>query len=66
MNSFIIQQALSVGVQGSDEPAARTVRDPRLANGARQALGTALVSIGQRISGEMPAARSSRPDSDRV
>ncbi|MEX2137215.1 MAG: hypothetical protein WEB29_09765 [Chloroflexota bacterium] len=66
MNTYIIQQALSVGVQGRDEPAAKTMRDPRHTSGARQALGASLVSIGQRIAGEMPVARTARPDADCV
>ena len=67
MNTYIIQQALSVGVEGRDERPAGTMRDPRPTNGgARRTLGAALVSIGQRISGEMPASRTTQPDADCV
>ncbi len=66
MNTYIIQQALSVGVQGRDEHAVATLRDPHLTNGARQAVGAALVSIGQRISGQMPVARNAQRDPDSI
>lgn len=59
MYAFIIQQALSVGVQERDALAVDAIRDASPSNGgARQALGLALVSIGQRIAGEMPGGRA--------
>jgi hypothetical protein len=67
MNSYMTQQALSVGVQARDEPALESLRDPRpVHRSARRTVGAALVAIGQRVSGEMPAARTARPDGDGV
>jgi hypothetical protein len=67
MNSYMTQQALSVGVQPCDERALDSLRDPRPTNSsARKAVGATLVAIGQRVSGEMPARRTSQPDGDCV
>lgn len=65
MNSYMTQQALSVGVQPRNERSLDSLRAPRPTNrGARRALGATLVAIGQRVSGEMPARRTSQPDGD--
>ncbi len=65
MNSYMTQQALSVGVQARDERSPDSLRALRRTNGgARRAVGATLVAIGQRVSGEMPAQRTSQPDGD--
>lgn len=65
MFELMSQQALSVGAQRRREVAVETMRDGRSTNGgARQALGIALVTIGQRVAGEMPAGQASQPDGD--
>jgi hypothetical protein len=67
MNSYMTQQALSVGVPARDQRSLDSLRAPRPTNGAaRRAVGATLVAIGQRVSGEMPARRTSRPDGDCV
>jgi len=65
MFEMMNQQALSVGAARRHEVAVETMRDVRLSDGgARQALGLALVSIGQRVAGEMPAGRPAQADGD--
>ena len=66
MFEMMSQQALSVGAGRRREVAVETMREVTLSSGAaRQALGFALVSVGQRLAGEMPAPRAAtRPDSD--
>jgi hypothetical protein len=65
MNSYVTQQALSVGVPACDQRSLDSLRAPRRSNGsARRAVGATLVAIGQRVSGEMPARRTSQPDGD--
>lgn len=65
MNSYMTQQALSVGVQAHDERARDSLREPRPTNrGARRAVGATLEAIGRRVSGEMPARRTTQPDGD--
>jgi hypothetical protein len=65
MNAYITQQAASLGagprasVAGERTPIAR-----RSNGGARQRLGVALVAIGQRIAGELPAVRAAHADND--
>jgi hypothetical protein len=67
MFEMMNQQALSVGAGRRREVAIETMRDARLSNGsARHAVGLALVGFGQRIAGEMPAPRASRPNGDCV
>jgi len=67
MNSYMTHQALSVGVEARDLRSLDSLRAPRRSNGsARRAVGAALVAIGQRVSGEMPARRTSQPDGDCV
>jgi hypothetical protein len=67
MNSYMTQQALSVGVQARNERSLDSLRDPRPTNGnARRAMGATLVAIGQRVSGEMPSRRTAQPDGDCV
>jgi hypothetical protein len=59
MYAFIIQQASSVGAAERQSLAVDAIREASPSNGrARHALGLALVSIGQRIAGEMPAGRA--------
>jgi hypothetical protein len=59
MFEMMNQQALSVGADRRHELAAETMRDVHSSNGAaRQTLGFALVSVGQRLAGEMPAPRA--------
>ena len=66
MFEMMSQQALSVGAGRRREVAVETMREVTLSSGtARQALGVALVSVGQRLGGEMPAPRAAtQPDSD--
>jgi hypothetical protein len=65
MFELMSQQALSVGAQRRHEVAVETMRDARLSNGgARLAIGVALVAIGQRVAGEMPAGQTAQPDGD--
>ena len=67
MFEMMNQQALSVGADRRHELAAQTMRGSRRANGgARQALGVALVGLGQRVSGEMPAGNAARVEGDCV
>jgi hypothetical protein len=64
MFELMSQLALSVGAQRRHEVALETMRDSRLAGGGRQALGIALVTIGQRVAGELPAGHAAQPDGD--
>ena len=66
MFEMMNQQALSVGAGRRREVALETMREARLSNGAaRHAVGIALVSVGRRLEGEMPAPRAaSQPDGD--
>jgi len=65
MFELMNQQALSVGAGRRHELAVETMRDARLSGGsARQAVGLALVAVGSRVAGEMPAARAAQPDGD--
>lgn len=65
MFEMMNQQALSVGADRRRELAVETMRDSRLANGGtRQALGFALISVGQRVSREMPASNGARVEGD--
>jgi hypothetical protein len=65
MFGFITRQAQSVGAQGRHEVAVEAMRDARLlSGGVRQALGMALVTIGERVAGEMPAGQAAQPDGD--
>jgi hypothetical protein len=67
MNSYMTRQAISVGVQARDQRSLGSLREPRpTGRGARRAVGATLVAIGQRVSGEMPARRTSQPDGDCV
>lgn len=66
MNTFIIQQAASVGAQPHPRLAAETTPMAHRPNrGARQTLGVALVAIGQRIAGELPAGHATPANGDR-
>jgi len=65
MNPFIAQQAASVGVQPRAPVAGGSTPVVRRSNGrGRRTLGVALVAIGQRIAGELPAARAVHADND--
>jgi hypothetical protein len=65
MFEMMNQQALSVGAGRRQELAIETMRAARRANGAaRHAVGRALVTIGQRVAGEMPARRAAQPEGD--
>ena len=67
MFEMMNQQALTVGAERRQELAIETMHDARRANGsARQAAGRALVGIGQRFGGEMPAKRAAEPEGDSV
>lgn len=65
MFGYISMQALSVAAQRRPEVAVDAMRDARRSgNGPRQALGLALVAIGQRVAGEMPSGRAGSLDVD--
>jgi hypothetical protein len=65
MFGFISRQAYSVSAQRRPAVAVDTMVDARRSSGGpRQALGLALVSIGQRVAGEMPAAPAAQPDGE--
>jgi hypothetical protein len=58
MNAYITQQAASLGAQPRPSVAGERTPVARRSNGGtRQRLGVALVAIGQRIAGELPAAQ---------
>ena len=59
MFEMMNQQALGVGAERRREVALETMREARQSEGtARQAMGIALVSVGRRLEGEMPAPRA--------
>ncbi|MGZ6372925.1 MAG: hypothetical protein ACXWL8_05970 [Candidatus Limnocylindria bacterium] len=65
MFGFITRQASSVGAQPRQQVPADTFREPsRSSGGARRAVGVALMAIGQRVAGEMPAPPVVRAESD--
>lgn len=65
MFGFISRQAISVSAPRRPSVAVETMSKTRPSGGgARQALGLALVTIGQRVAGEMPAGRATQPDGD--
>jgi hypothetical protein len=65
MNAFITQQATSVSSPRVGRVLVDAFRDAsRPRSGARHAVGTALVAIGQRVAGEMPARRPVPVESD--
>lgn len=65
MFEMMNQQALSVGAARRRELAIETMRDAHSSSRpARQAVGFALVGLGGRLAGEMPAQRASQPDGD--
>ena len=65
MFGFISRQATSVSAPRRPTVAVEAMSETRPAGGgARQALGLALVTIGHRVAGEMPAGRTTQPDSD--
>lgn len=68
MFEMMNQQALTVGGARRREVAFETMRESRLSNGtAQHAVGIALVGLGRRLEGEMPAPRAaSQPDGDCV
>jgi hypothetical protein len=65
MYAYIVQQASSVGEPRRPDVTVGSALAARLPNaGPRRALGVALVAIGQRIAGEMPARPTAQPDGD--
>jgi hypothetical protein len=65
MFGFITRQAGSVAAQPRPRLPIEVRRaTPRTSGGARQTVGVALVAIGQRVAGEMPAAHARQPDGD--
>jgi hypothetical protein len=66
MFEMMNQQALAVGAGRRREVAIETMREARLSNGAaRHTIGLALVGVGQRVAGEMPAPQAAvQPDGD--
>jgi len=65
VNAYITQQAASVGAQPRRRVAdERTPVARRSNSGARQTLGVALVAIGQRIAGELPAPRAAHANNN--
>lgn len=66
MFELMNQQALLVGAGRRREVALDTMREARISNGtARHAVGIALVSVGRRLEGEMPAPRgAAQPEGD--
>lgn len=66
MFEMMNQQALAVGAGRRREVAIETMREARFSRGAvRHAVGVALVGVGQRVAGEMPAPRAAvQPDGD--
>ena len=65
MFGYISRQTSSVGAQPRYDASLDTTRKPaRPSTGRRQALGQALVSLGQRVAGEMPATMAPQPEGD--
>ena len=65
MFGYISRQTSSVGAQPRREATLDAKADAQQSSGrARQALGMALVSIGQRVAGEMPSGRTNQPEGD--
>jgi hypothetical protein len=63
MYAYIVQQANSVGDAPRLDVTTDSVLSARLpTSGPRRVLGVALVSIGQRIAGEMPARQAAQAD----
>lgn len=67
MFGYISRQASSVTVQPRPDASLDAIgKSTRSTAGRRQALGQALVSLGQRVAGEMPPAMAQQPESDCV
>jgi len=64
MFGYITQQATSVSLDRRPRQVIDAPAGPRQSQGARRVLGAALVTIGQRVAGEMPAAQPLRADAD--
>jgi hypothetical protein len=65
MFGFISRQAASVSAPRRPHVASETMSETRPSGGgARQAIGLALVTIGQRVAGELPTGRATQPDGD--
>jgi hypothetical protein len=65
MFGFIMRQSSSVGAQPRPDLAFDTIGEARRSSaGPRHAIGRALVTIGQRVAGEMPAGRPSQSDGE--
>ena len=61
MFEMMNQQALMVGAARRRELAAEAMRDARMGSAATQAVGVALVAVGQRMADEFPSGRSAKP-----
>jgi len=64
MFGFIDRQARSVGAQRLPAVIVEASLDAQSNVGARQAVGLALVALGQRLAGEMPAGQTTHADGD--
>ena len=65
MFGFIIRQTSSVGAQPRPSVVFDAIGEPRQSSaGPRQAIGHALMTIGQRVAGEMPGGRAPQPDGE--
>lgn len=64
MFEMMNQQALMVGAARRRELAAEAMRDARRGSATTQAVGLALVAVGQRMADELPTARSAQPGVD--
>jgi hypothetical protein len=65
MFGYISRQTSSVGAQPSPSSTLdATGSAPQSGRGKRQALGQALVSLGERVAGEMPSGMAPQPEGD--
>ena len=64
MYQFISIQAASVGTQPREELLDGTHDTLVGSPGARHALGVALVTLGQRVAGELPAGHAAQAEGD--
>ena len=65
MMELMSHEALRLGAERRREVALATMRDVRAAEGVRRATGTAIVALGQRVTGELRSGNASlRPTSD--
>lgn len=64
MYQFISIQAASVGAESRQHMFDGTRETLVASPGARHALGVALVTLGRRVAGEMPAGNAAQPEGD--